>query len=276
MADCVIVIPCYNEAARLDAEALRAFVGAGNPQRFLFVNDGSRDDTLRLLESLRDEDQGRFAVLDLPQNVGKAEAVRRGVLRALEGRPDFVGYWDADLATPLAEIPRFCEILAARPEVRLVLGSRVRLLGRTIRRRVSRHLLGRLFATAASLALRLPVYDTQCGAKLFRVTPELGNVFAEPLRSRWVFDVELLARLLQTWRSTAAASPETAFYEHPLARWEDVAGSKVRLWDFPKSAWELAVIYWCYCRPNRTALQRPQPSDSPEDEPTVAIRRRAA
>jgi dolichyl-phosphate beta-glucosyltransferase len=198
------------------------------------------------------------------------------VLHALASRPRMVGYWDADLATPLSVIPQFVEILATRPEVRVVLGSRVRLLGRTIHRRLSRHLLGRAFATAASLVLDLPVYDTQCGAKLFRATADVAAAFAEPLRSRWVFDVELLARLLRTWRSSGEPWPESALYEQPLPRWEDVAGSKLRLWDFPKSAWELASIYWCYRRPVPASARPTQTACPGQEDPAAIAPRRAA
>src|SRR5436309_1538575 len=150
-----------------------------------------------MLESLRTEDPSRYAVLDLSRNGGKAEAVRRGVVSALERPPDFVGFWDADLATPLSELPSFVDVLARNKETQMVFGARVRLLGRDISRRPSRHYVGRVGATLISSTLGLPVYDTQCGAKLFRASDMFRDLFAAPFVSRWIFDVEIIARLVQ-------------------------------------------------------------------------------
>ena len=108
------------------------------------------------------------------------------------------------------------------------MGSRVRLLGRTIARSPVRHYLGRVFATFASLALDLPVYDTQCGAKVIRVTPGLLAALARPFRSAWVLDVELIGRLLQG-SATAEPVPASAFEEVPLLEYRDAPGSKVGL-----------------------------------------------
>ena len=191
MAGASIVVPCFNEASRLQADAFRTFCARTPGVDFLFVNDGSTDATLERLRELERALPGRVAVLDLARNSGKAEAVRLGMLAALKAGAAAAGYWDADLATPLEEIPRFQAVLAERPQVDLVMGARVQLLGRTVRRSAMRHYLGRVFATAVSQVLRLAVYDTQCGAKLLRNRPELAPVFDEPFCVNWTFDVEL-------------------------------------------------------------------------------------
>ena len=242
MAHTEIIIPCYNEEHRLDVGAFRNFQSTAHDVRFLFVNDGSNDGTLKLLESLEALDGGKFAILNLQPNQGKAEAVRRGVLAALGSSPNYVGFWDADLATPLNAIPMFLDLAESRPELEIIMGARVKLLGRNIERRTSRHYLGRMFATAVSAALRLPVYDTQCGAKLFRVSPSLNGLFQEPFQSRWIFDVEILARLIQARRDKSLPQPEQVIYELPLLEWCDVPGSKVGPTDFVRAAWELARI----------------------------------
>jgi dolichyl-phosphate beta-glucosyltransferase len=214
--------------------------------RFLFVNDGSTDRTGAILDELVSEDPEHVAVCHLAINLGKAEAVRQGLLRAFEARPVYVGYWDADLATPLATLVDFCALLDVRPELEMVFGARVRLLGRVIERRAVRHYLGRVFATAASLILSLSIYDTQCGAKLFRASPVLHALLQEPFATRWLVDIEIVARLIQARRGTALPQAEDIIYEFPLPEWRDVAGSKVKAWDFAKGLWGLAMIYWYY------------------------------
>src|SRR5450755_2330812 len=231
-ASLCLVIPCYNEARRLDVESFRAFLDTSPDVQFLFIDDGSRDSTVEVLESLCAGFESRAAILRCQVNGGKAEAVRRGMLHALDhSQAKFFGFWDADLATPLKAGPQFLEVLEQRPDIEMVFGARVKLLGRHVERIAVRHYLGRVFATAVSTVLRLPVYDTQCGAKIFRATPLTRQVFAEKFLSKWVFDVEIIARYLNLYR-TAGRRLEGAIYEYPLDAWIDVAGSKVRPRDF--------------------------------------------
>lgn len=243
----IVVVPCFNEAQRLDLEAFCSFLSESDDVAIQFVDDGSTDDSPLIMERLRQQHPRQVFTLRLGENVGKAEAVRRGLQIALRRRPTVIGYWDADLATPLDAIPKFCSVLEARPQVSLVMGSRVALLGRQIRRRGARHILGRVFATAASIVLRLPVYDTQCGAKLFRVTPKAAELFAQPFTSRWVFDVEILARMsVQAMQSTSATPVREAVYEMPLDTWADVEGSRLNPRDYLVAMVDLVSIYWRY------------------------------
>jgi len=229
---CSIVVPCYNEAQRLPSEKFVEFVHANHSVDFLFVNDGSRDTTLEVLERLQRVCGPSVSVLNKTVNGGKAEAVRDGMLQAIErGNSAFVGFWDADLATPLESISDLQQKLVDHPQLQMVFGSRVRLLGRHVNRRAVRHYLGRVFATVVSVMLRLPIYDTQCGAKIFRVTPALVQVLSQPFISRWVFDVEILARFIALNNGDLRPLHD-AVYEFPLERWEDVAGSRVKPGDF--------------------------------------------
>ncbi len=243
-ARCMVIVPCYNEAQRLRIDAFTDFLE--NPRsratQLLFVNDGSRDSTLSILHALRSRFPDRIRVLDKQPNGGKAEAVRHGMLHAIHsGTCEITGFWDADLATPLLQIPDLAAVLLRHAQLAMVFGARVRLLGREIYRQRLRHYLGRIFATAASRVLGLQVYDTQCGAKLFRVTPTLASVLSEPFESRWIFDVELIARFLAL-QAGGAAMVRTQIYEFPLPQWTDVAGSKVRPSDFLQAFGELLRI----------------------------------
>jgi len=228
----VLVIPCYNEARRLDTEAFRTFIQSANNLQLLFVDDGSTDQTAQVLERVQAGCEQRIEILRLARNSGKGEAVRQGILYGLDRlQPAFIGFWDADLATPLAALDRFRSVLLSRPDIEMIFGARVQLLGRYVKRSAVRHYLGRVFATAVSLVLELPIYDTQCGAKLFRVRAETGSIFAEPFLSKWVFDVEILARYRRLYLREGKRLAD-AVYEYPLEQWVDVAGSKVRPTDF--------------------------------------------
>jgi glycosyltransferase involved in cell wall biosynthesis len=230
-----VVVPCWNEARRLDRAA---FVGlADRVDEVIFVDDGSTDDTADVVRELAADHPGRIDLVMMPSNSGKAEAVRVGLLEAIRRGSTLVGYLDADLATPTGEMLRLIAVAQSQPQRTAVLGSRVALLGHTVRRRPARHYLGRLYATAASLALSVPVYDTQCGAKVFRVGRPLRLALADPFADRWAFDVELLARLLAD--PDQQADP---LLEVPLDEWHDVSGSSVGIVDGARALWALTGL----------------------------------
>ena len=244
----VIVVPCYNEAHRLPKKTFQDFLSTSCDITLIFVDDGSTDATLSMLEELRGHHSDRVQVLHREVNAGKGEAVRQGMLQAL-GLPDadFVGFWDADLATPLAAVSDLLQVLLDHPEIQMVFGARVKLLGRYIERLPIRHYLGRVFATVVSVLLRMPVYDTQCGAKIFRVTPVLRQLLTGSFCSRWVFDVEILARFIRLHGGDAVGA-SGMIYEFPLYCWRDVAGSKVKPADFFRAFSDVVKIYNRYLR----------------------------
>lgn len=229
-----IVVPCYDEADRLDEQRLATLSTITEiVDRVVFVDDGSADATPTLLDRLRTADPARIEVLSLGSNHGKAEAVRRGLRHAIATwQPTHVGYLDADLATPLHELARLVAVARDRPDLRAVIGSRVALLGHRVERHAIRHYLGRIYATLGSIVLGVPVYDTQCGAKIFLVDPTLEHALSAPFLDRWSFDVELLGRLLgASPRHATAEEPDThpgvRMVEVPLHEWHDVGGSKL-------------------------------------------------
>jgi dolichyl-phosphate beta-glucosyltransferase len=255
-----LVIPCYCEASRLVPHAFLALLTASDQVNLLFVDDGSPDDTPAILARLAATRPDRIEVLRLAHNRGKAEAVRRGLLRALEGQVDLVGFWDADLATPLPAVEDFRLLLEQHPDLRWVFGARWRALGRTIARNPVRHYLGRGFATVVSVMLGLTVYDTQCGAKLFRADDLLRRVLVEPFQGRWIFDVEMLARLLVQHRSGTAPDPAEIVYEVPLTAWKHDGKSHVRWFDFFRAFADLVVVWNRYLRHHHTRPFRAPPA----------------
>jgi len=211
-----LVVPCYNESQRLDLQRFYDFLDCFY---FVFVNDGSKDNTLQFLEANKKE--GVY-ILNLKRNVGKAEAVRRGMLfmqdLPLYHSVKWVGYMDADLATPLSEIRNFLlynDVFDYNADA--IWGSRVKRLGSRIFRSPSRDLFGRAFATFVGFLLDTGFYDSQCGAKLFR-KELIGELFGERFTSRWIFDIEILLRL-----------GKHRVVEYPLKEWRDVRGGKVKI-----------------------------------------------
>ena len=238
-----IVVPCYNEEKRFVASEFKAALDAEPNLVLVLVNDGSSDGTGAVLDRFAADAGERAHVVHLARNGGKAQAVRAGVLRAFDLGAELIGYWDADLATPLWTVPDFAEVLRD-PKIVLVLGARVALLGRHVQRDLRRHYLGRGFATIVSIGLGLPVYDTQCGAKLFRAVPVMRRAFEKPFEHSWTFDVELLARLLRDEARTGEIHVREQCVEFPLPEWRDKPGSKIKLSHVPRIVWELGRILY--------------------------------
>lgn len=232
-----IIIPCFNEAERLKQDVFCQYVKQNEGVDFLFVNDGSSDRTESVLEKLAEGSKDRMQVFSLKENSGKAEAVRQGVNEACKNKSyTYIGFWDADLATPLSEINHFMEYLKD-PDKKIAIGSRIKRLGSTVDRKRSRHLLGRVFSTFASLILKLPVYDTQCGAKIF--SSELSGLFSETFSTRWLFDIELLARYRNKYDLKTTLD---TVVEVPVNEWKEVGGSKLKLSYMMKVPIELIKI----------------------------------
>jgi len=237
-----VVVPCFNEADRLPRQAFLDHLAAHADVLLVFVDDGSTDGTGAVLAAMRHSVPDRIEVVTLDRNRGKGAAVRRGILHAAAKTPATFGYWDADLSTPLDQIGVFAGVLDAHPDVHVVLGSRIKLLGSDIRRRVVRHYVGRVLATLAAWAVGLEIYDTQCGAKLFRNTRGTRWLFRAAFRTRWLFDVEMLARLGRLGRRRAAYDARRCVHEQPVPVWHDVPGSKIHLLDGVKAVGQLLAI----------------------------------
>ncbi len=243
MSSVCIIIPCYNEANRLPVETFLLYQHQHPEVTFCFVNDGSTDATAEVLQRLTHQNPRQNESLMLAQNVGKAGAVRAGMLLMCDRPVDYLGYFDADLATPLPAINDLQQQLDEYPNRVMVMGSRIKYLGTDIRRSPFRHYVGRVIATCITNIIRLPVYDTQCGAKLFRRSVVAG-LFADVFISPWLFDVELLARLIRQYGRADLLGGRVA--EVPLKQWVEQSDSRISSTYFLKLWWELYRIYRTY------------------------------
>lgn len=253
MQPITIIIPCYNEAARISLDDYRAFL-ATEPIHLIFVNDGSTDNTINVLKHIRNDFPYQVSVLDLPQNCGKAFAVRAGVLNAAyTADTDIIGFMDADLSTPLEEMVAF-DYTFRRRNVDMVFGSRISRIGSRIDRFPYRHYFGRVIATVISLYLRIPIYDSQCGAKFFR-RDLAREMFQEPFISRWLFDVELFKRIQQSGRDI-----QSCCWELPLDTWIEKGDSRLGMRDFLKLPFEFYRIFRHYRKPKPASNSTAVPS----------------
>jgi glycosyltransferase involved in cell wall biosynthesis len=196
LATLSLVIPAYNEEARLPTllEALArtaeaAVESAGlDLLEVVLVDDGSTDETRRMLADARSDNPKLRPVLGPGENRGKGAAIADGV-RSAEGQ--YVLLADVDLSTPLEELPKLAAAL--RDGADIAIGSRG-VAGAVVERGPAhRRLTGRAFSSAVRALTGIKVRDTQNGFKLLP-TDAAQRLFAEQLCPGFAFDVELLLR----------------------------------------------------------------------------------
>ena len=247
-----LVIPCYNEESGLALQEYRDFIKQNPMVSLCFVNDGSKDGTMRVLEELKTTFPNRISLLSYAKNEGKAEAIRRGIHLSNEKYDhSLIGYLDADLSTSLKECTALTTYL--KNSVVFAFGSRIMKIGSTITRNPYRFIIGRIIATIISSILGIKVYDTQCGCKLF--TKQLSEmVFETPFISRWLFDVEIFQRIIALYGRESALGK---MIEVPLEQWIDKGQSKVKPIYFFRLWYDLYKIDQLYKRIKRTAFYPP-------------------
>lgn len=216
-AKLAMVIPCYNEAHRINTMAFLGAVDQYAALHLIFVNDGSTDKTMDRLLALQNLRPKKISVLNLPQNCGKAEAVRQGLLTAIKLDLEYVGYWDADLATLMYAIEDMLKVGDRLPKLQVVFGSYRNMIGPKAHGSILRQFTSRIYAFLARIAVGLPLGDTQCGAKIIRNTQALKKSIAHPFVAGWLFDVELFTRIARK-----CEEPYRSFFEFPLVEWHEV------------------------------------------------------
>ena len=233
-----IIIPCYNEADRLDVNKFIEYLSLNTHVHFYFIDDGSTDSTNIIINGLITKFNSHVTLLKNESNKGKAESVRLGVIESVAMNHDFIGYLDADLATPIEEIDHLLNIIKSDTKKEVVFASRIQLAGNEINRNYFRHFIGRLFATCVSLFLKIKIYDTQCGAKIFS-KKVCEKIFVEKFISPWLFDVELFARLINVYGIDKTIDIS---FEQPVRKWVDIEKSKIKPIYFLKAPFEFIRI----------------------------------
>jgi glycosyltransferase involved in cell wall biosynthesis len=220
----ILIVPCFNEALRISVTDYLDFATRHPDHLLLFVNDGSTDKTEDIIRSMLSQ-AVNLDVHTYPANQGKGEAVRNGVQYALDTYQfTYIGFVDADLSTPLSEFLSLQNVLEHNPPIKIAMGARVQMLGKNIKRNLFRHWFSRIIATLICKVLDEPVYDTQCGAKLF-TQPAAADLFKEKFLSKWLFDVELLARHKRKYGDKQF---KTTVVEMPVSNWTEKEDSKLR------------------------------------------------
>lgn len=219
-----IVIPCYNEEKGFLLEEYSSFIAKHHNVLLCFVNDGSTDNTLKILTRFKKEYSQKVEIVSYEKNKGKAEAVRIGVLYCNDRyKHKYVAFLDADLSTSLQECVSLTKYFDNNIEFSF--GSRIAKIGSVIDRKKSRFLIGRIIATFISNMLTLKVYDTQCGCKLF--TKNLSKqIFADCFISKWLFDVEIFFRIFELYGKENSLKK---MIEIPLTKWTHRGNSKVKV-----------------------------------------------
>ena len=235
---CGIVIPCYNEEERLKKNQINDFIKRSTGYHLCFVNDGSKDNTLSVLKELQKGRENYISVLDLKQNGGKAEAVRQGILHLSKNdKLDFVGYLDADLSTNFEDFDDLAHTIF-NSEYKIVSGSRINRMGANIAKENSRAIISKTINAIIQRILGMEFQDTQCGAKIIR-KDVAEDLFKEPFKTRWLFDVEMFLRLKKL---LGQDNMNAMICEQPLKRWVHEDGSKLSMKDSFKILWQLFTI----------------------------------
>jgi dolichyl-phosphate beta-glucosyltransferase len=184
-----IVIPAYNESQRIVPtlnRVLTYLAEQGWDAEVVVVNDGSRDDTARVVQGYVERNP-IVRLIENPGNRGKGYSVRNGMLHA---RGDLLLFSDADLSSPIEEAPKLFDAIAGGAD--MAIGSRwLRSELQTERQPLHRQLFGRIFNLALRIILGLQFKDTQCGFKAFSRNAA-NMIFPLQRIERWGFDPELI------------------------------------------------------------------------------------
>ncbi|WP_282117905.1 response regulator [Maribacter aquivivus] len=237
--NCVgVVIPCYNEEERLSSAEFKDFAHKNLGYHLCFVNDGSTDNTLAVLQQLKKDNADNISIYNCKQNGGKAEAVRQGILHLVKDQQlDYIGFLDADLSTDFRDFDDLVKTIESS-DFKIVSGSRIARMGANITKESARKIISMTINLIIQTILGMPFKDTQCGAKV--MDREIASkMFNKKFVTKWLFDVELFMRMKKYYGKSEVKS---MICEQPLKRWIHADGSKLSMKDSVKIVGQLAQI----------------------------------
>ncbi len=188
-----VVIPVYNEAENVRELVDRvgaALVPTGRSFELVIVDDGSKDGTRAILQSLAAE-RDWLRPLALIRNYGQSTALQAGFDHS---RGEFIVTLDGDLQNDPVEIPRLVEMLERDPDIDVVSGWRKDRQDRTVSRKIPSMIANRLISAVTGVHL----HDNGCALKAYR-RPIIENLrlYGEMHRFIAALAVEAGARLVE-------------------------------------------------------------------------------
>ncbi len=237
--DCIgVVIPCYNEELRLLGDEFKAFINSNLGYHLCFVNDGSTDKTLEVLEKLRVGHEDHISIYDCEKNGGKAEAVRLGMLHlAKQNQFDYIGFLDADLSTDFEDFHDLVKTIS-NSKFKVVSGSRMARMGADITKESARAIISKIINFIIRKTIGMEFNDTQCGAKIMS-KDVIENTFQTKFITKWLFDVEIFMRMKKIYGDEET---KKIVCEQPLKRWIHADGSKLSFKDSLKIVFQIGHI----------------------------------
>lgn len=233
-----VVIPCYDEELRLLSDEFRSFVGSNLGYHLCFVNDGSKDNTLQVLEKLREGNEDHISIYDCEKNGGKAEAVRLGMLHlAKQEQFNYIGFLDADLSTDFGDFHDLVNTIS-NSNFKIVSGSRMARMGADITKESARAIISKIINLIIRKTIGMDFNDTQCGAKIMS-KDVIENTFQEKFLTKWLFDVEIFMRMKKIYGDEET---KKLVCEQPLKRWIHADGSKLSFKDSLKIVFQIGQI----------------------------------
>ncbi len=245
MKTITFVIPVYNEEKRLD-KTIKALKEVKLPaglklEKIIFVNDGSTDKTVQVIEKVAKSKTIAFPIslLTYKQNKGKGFAIRQGMRIASS---DYNLFFDADMSTPLSELKKFMPFMDKN--IPVLVGTRKN--GKStvvVHQPRMRELLGKGFTKITQISLNCWVTDFTCGFKAFSRKATLA-IFSQSTINGWGYDAEILY---------LATKQGFSLQEIPVL-WSNDERTKVKLYKaIPQTLSEIVTILYTHSLKQKSA-----------------------